>query len=80
MYIGNLTSDVTEEELKELFSPYGEIAEAFINAEKNFAFLKIDYRANAERAKKDAKEAEQAKNNGVKKAVQDDLNSKPFVS
>jgi len=53
LYIGNLTSDVTEEELKELFSPYGEIAEAFINAEKNFAFLKIDYRANAERAKKD---------------------------
>ncbi|XP_070498915.1 hrp65 protein isoform X3 [Chironomus tepperi] len=53
LYIGNLTSDVTEEELKELFSPYGEISEAFINAEKNFAFLKIDYRANAERAKKD---------------------------
>ncbi|CAH1723772.1 unnamed protein product [Chironomus riparius] len=53
LYIGNLTSDVTEEELKDLFSPYGEIAEAFINAEKNFAFLKIDYRANAERAKKD---------------------------
>lgn len=53
LYIGNLTSDVTEEELKELFSPYGEISEAFINAEKNFAFLKIDYRANAERAKKE---------------------------
>lgn len=53
LYIGNLTSDVTEEELKELFSPYGEISEAFINAEKNFAFLKVDYRANAERAKKD---------------------------
>ncbi|XP_055378036.1 hrp65 protein-like isoform X2 [Condylostylus longicornis] len=53
LYIGNLTNDVTEEELKELFKPYGEIAEAFINAEKNFAFLKVDYHANAERAKRE---------------------------
>lgn len=53
LYIGNLTNDVTEQELKDLFSPYGEISEAFINSEKNFAFLKIDYRANAERAKKE---------------------------
>lgn len=53
LYVGNLTNDVTEEELKDLFSPYGEISEAFINPEKNFAFLKIDYRANAERAKKE---------------------------
>lgn len=53
LYIGNLTNDVTEEELKMMFSPYGEISEAFINAEKNFAFLKLDYQKNAERAKKE---------------------------
>lgn len=53
LYIGNLTNDVTEDELKELFRPYGEISEAFINAEKNFAFLKLDYHINAERAKKE---------------------------
>ncbi|KAG5679670.1 hypothetical protein PVAND_009224 [Polypedilum vanderplanki] len=53
LYVGNLTSDVTDEELKELFSPYGEISETFINSEKNFAFLKVDYRANAEHAKKE---------------------------
>lgn len=53
LYIGNLTNDVTEDELKEMFKPYGEISEAFINKEKNFAFLKIDYHANAEKAKKD---------------------------
>jgi splicing factor, proline- and glutamine-rich len=53
LYVGNLTSDVKEEELKELFSPYGEISETFINTEKNFAFLKVDYRMNAERAKKE---------------------------
>lgn len=53
LYIGNLTNDVTEEELKMMFSPYGEISEAFINTEKNFAFLKLDYQKNAERAKKE---------------------------
>lgn len=53
LYIGNLTSDVSEEELREMFKPYGEISEAFINSEKNFAFLKLDYHANAERAKKE---------------------------
>lgn len=53
LYIGNLTSDVTEPELKELFKPYGEISEAFINTEKNFAFLKLDFHVNAERAKKE---------------------------
>lgn len=53
LYIGNLTSDVTEEELKEMFKPYGEISEAFINSEKNFAFLKLDFHVNAERAKKE---------------------------
>ncbi|CAO1390308.1 unnamed protein product [Diamesa hyperborea] len=53
LYIGNLTNDVTEDELKELFKPYGEISESFINTEKNFAFLKIDYHANAEKAKKE---------------------------
>lgn len=53
LYIGNLTSDVTENELKEMFKPFGEISEAFINTEKNFAFLKLDFHANAERAKKE---------------------------
>lgn len=53
LYIGNLTNDVTEDELRELFKPFGHISEAFINAEKNFAFLKLDYHANAERAKKE---------------------------
>lgn len=41
LYVGNLTSDVTEEEITEMFSPFGEVAEFFINKEKNFAFLKL---------------------------------------
>jgi proline- and glutamine-rich splicing factor len=41
LYIGNLTSDVTEEEITLLFQPYGETAELFVNKEKNFAFIRL---------------------------------------
>lgn len=44
---------MTEEELKEIFQPFGEINEAFVNPEKNFAFLKVDFHLNAERAKRE---------------------------
>ncbi|KAI8125321.1 Protein no-on-transient A [Lucilia cuprina] len=53
LYVGNLTNDVTEEDLRELFKPFGEIGEVFSNPEKNFAFLKMDFHANAERAKRE---------------------------
>lgn len=53
LYVGNLTNDITEDELKEMFKPYGEVAELFVNKEKNFAFLKMDFHANAERAKRE---------------------------
>ncbi|GLG93257.1 LOW QUALITY PROTEIN: Hrp65 protein [Gryllus bimaculatus] len=53
LYIGNLTNDVTEEEISQLFAPYGETAELFVNKEKNFAFIRLDYRANAEKAKRE---------------------------
>lgn len=41
LYIGNLTSDVTEEEILNLFAPFGETAELFVNKEKNFGFIKM---------------------------------------
>lgn len=41
LYIGNLTSDVTEDEITSLFSTFGECAELFINKEKNFGFIKM---------------------------------------
>ncbi|KAL0880770.1 hypothetical protein ABMA27_001971 [Loxostege sticticalis] len=53
LYIGNLTNDVTEEEILNLFTPFGEAAELFVNKEKNFGFIKMDYRVNAERAKRE---------------------------
>lgn len=52
LYVGNLPNDVKEEDLREWFKPFGEINEAFVNAEKNFAFLKVDYHVNAECAKR----------------------------
>ncbi|XP_047530623.1 hrp65 protein-like isoform X1 [Vanessa atalanta] len=53
LYIGNLSNDVTEEEIQNLFSQFGEAAELFINKEKNFGFIKMDYRVNAEKAKRE---------------------------
>lgn len=53
LYIGNLPADITEEEVTEIFSPFGEISELFINKEKNFGFLRMDYRNNAEKAKRE---------------------------
>lgn len=33
--------DITEDDIKELFKPYGEVAELFVNKEKNFAFIRM---------------------------------------
>ncbi|XP_034490465.1 protein no-on-transient A isoform X2 [Drosophila innubila] len=52
LYVGNLTNDITDEELREMFKPYGEIGEIFSNLEKNFTFLKVDHHINAEKAKR----------------------------
>ncbi|KAH8271041.1 hypothetical protein KR018_001641, partial [Drosophila ironensis] len=52
LYVGNLTSTTTEEDLRAMFKPYGEIDEIFSNFAKNFTFLKVDYHANAVKAKR----------------------------
>lgn len=41
LYIGNLTNDVSEEEMQQLFAPFGETSELFVNKEKNFAFIRL---------------------------------------
>ncbi|XP_045768478.1 hrp65 protein-like [Maniola jurtina] len=53
LYIGNLSNDVTEEEILNMFSQFGEAAELFVNKEKNFGFIKMDYRVNAEKARRE---------------------------
>lgn len=41
LYIGNVTNDITDEDLSALFAAYGETAELFVNREKNFAFIRM---------------------------------------
>uniref|UniRef100_A0A161MBR5 Hrp65 isoform x2 n=1 Tax=Triatoma infestans TaxID=30076 RepID=A0A161MBR5_TRIIF len=53
LYIGNLDPSITEEEFKALFVNYGETSELYINKEKNFAFIRLDYRSTAEKAKRE---------------------------
>ncbi|KAK0416904.1 hypothetical protein QR680_012744 [Steinernema hermaphroditum] len=50
LFVGNLTNDTTEVELKEMFAPHGDISECYISG-KGFAFLRMDTRAHAESAK-----------------------------
>lgn len=52
IYIGNFTNDMTEAKLKELVSKEGEVGEMFFNREKNFAFVRMGTRYEAEKVKK----------------------------
>ena len=51
LFVGNITPDTTEEEFKDLFKPFGEINECFVNGSKGFGFIRLDFRHNAEAAK-----------------------------
>lgn len=53
LYIGNISSDVTEDEIVQLFKSYGETSELFVNKEKNFGFIRMDFHSNAEKAKRE---------------------------
>lgn len=51
LFVGNLTPDVSEDDFKKLFSPFGEVSEAYVNSGRGFGFIRLDYRHNAEAAK-----------------------------
>jgi len=51
LFVGNLEKGTTEDDLRKLFAPFGETGEVFVNKEKGFGFIRLDYRLNAERAK-----------------------------
>jgi len=53
LYVGNLHPETTQEEFAGLFTNYGETHEIYINKEKNFAFVRLDYRSSAEKAKRE---------------------------
>ncbi|ESO84120.1 hypothetical protein LOTGIDRAFT_73646, partial [Lottia gigantea] len=51
LFVGNMPLDFTEDDFKALFTPYGESSEAYVNGQRGFGFIRMDYRHNAEAAK-----------------------------
>jgi len=51
LFVANLHNTITEEELRAEFNEYGETGEVYVNKEKGFGFIRLDYRHNAEMAK-----------------------------
>lgn len=64
IYVGNMSYDVTEEELRNLFSEYGQVSEVNIIEDrdtgrpKGFAFVEMPTQAEAENAIKNLNEKE----------------------
>jgi RNA recognition motif-containing protein len=52
LYVGNLSYSVTNEELKELFSQYGEVKQANVIQGKGFGFIEMSGAEQAEDARK----------------------------
>jgi len=51
LYVGNLTYSVTNEQLKELFSTYGEVSQVNIIEGKGFGFVEMSTPDEANKAK-----------------------------
>ena len=52
LYVGNLDSCVTYDQLEELFSSYGDVEEVTIDQDKGLGFIEMAHPSEAERAKK----------------------------
>ncbi len=51
LYVGNLSYSVTNEQLKELFSQYGEVRQANVIEGKGFGFIEMTNPEDAEKAR-----------------------------
>ncbi|CAL4207004.1 unnamed protein product, partial [Meganyctiphanes norvegica] len=51
LWIGNLPLDINEDDVKKLFEPYGDFDEVYFDKNKGFAFVRMDYKVNAEKAR-----------------------------
>jgi len=51
LYVGNLTYSVTDEDLRDLFSSYGEIVDIKVIEGKGFGFVEMSSQSEAEKAK-----------------------------
>jgi RNA recognition motif-containing protein len=41
LFVGNLTPGVSEDEFKNMFTPFGEVSEAYVNASRGFGFIRL---------------------------------------
>nr|CAI5855116.1 unnamed protein product [Callosobruchus analis] len=53
LYIHNMPNNVTKKDIEELLKPYGEIGDIYIQTNKGFALVRMDYYHNAVKAKKE---------------------------
>ena len=51
LYVGSLSPSVTDEELKELFSKYGEVKQLNLIKGRGFGFVEMSSQSEAEKAK-----------------------------
>ncbi|XP_055943589.1 splicing factor, proline- and glutamine-rich-like isoform X2 [Argiope bruennichi] len=51
LFVGNLPTNISEEDFRKMFEQFGEIAEVFLQKQKGYGFVKLDTRQNAETAK-----------------------------
>ncbi|KAM3610234.1 uncharacterized protein V6R79_001084 [Siganus canaliculatus] len=51
LFVGNLPTGVTEEDLEKLFTKYGKASEIFINKDRGFGFIRLETRIIAEIAR-----------------------------
>ncbi|MCK4270932.1 MAG: RNA-binding protein [Methanogenium sp.] len=58
LYVGNLTYSVTEKQLEELFSQYGDVKDVRIIERKGFGFVEMAAAEEAEKAKEALNETE----------------------
>ncbi|XP_031165508.1 non-POU domain-containing octamer-binding protein [Sander lucioperca] len=57
LFVGNLPTGVTEEDLEKLFAKYGKANEIFINKERGFGFIRLETRIIAEIARAELDDA-----------------------
>ena len=41
LFVGNLTSDVTENDFRKMFEQFGEISEVYVNTGRGFGFIRL---------------------------------------
>jgi len=51
LYVGNLDYSVTDEDLKELFAPYGEVKYVKLIEDRGFGFVEMGSQSEAEKAR-----------------------------